>query len=509
MEKNIVLLRPPMVVPKWAHSSSICPSIGLAYLAASIQQGGYSVRSVDALGESPFQQIVLDHKDFFSIGLSTPEIVERVGDCEVLGVSLMFSHDWPVAKTIIKAIREHLPRVIIICGGEHITAVPEFCLQDCREIDICVIGEGEETIVELLGAIQQRNDLAGIAGIAYRENGRVIRNTPRLRISDFGKIARPAWDLFPLENYLSNGLGYGVNAGRTVPVLASRGCPFQCTFCSSPQMWTTKWEARPVNDLLDEMESYIYKYGATNFDFYDLTTIVRKDWIREFCSELKKREWNITWQMPAGTRSEALEPEILAAMFETGQRNTTYAPESGSPRTLKVIKKKVNLDNMKSSIRAAVKQGMNVKLNMIMGFPHETKKEIFENFRFLLDVAVLGVHDAYIACFSPYPGSELFEELKEDGQIESMDTKYFLDLMSYSDIRFSRSYAHSIGDQQLTLYRLGGMATFYVVQFLVRPWRLIILIRNMILGREESRLNMSLLQILRRMRGSKQLHQPL
>ena len=129
--------------------------------------------------------------------------------------------------------------------------------------------------------------------------------------------------------------------------------------------------------------------------------------------------------------------------------------------------------------------------------------------RFLINAAVLGVHDVYIACFSPYPGSELFEELKKDGQIENMDTKYFLDLMSYSDIRFSRSYAHSIGDQQLTLYRLGGMAIFYAVQFLVRPWRLIILIRNMILGREESRLNMSLFHILRRMRGSKQLHRPL
>ena len=139
MEEHIVL---PMVQPKWAHSSSICPPIGLGYLAAAIQQGGYSVRCVDALGESPFQQIVLDQEGFLSIGLSTPEIVERVGNCEILGVSLMFSHDWPVAKSILEAIREHLPRVVIVCGGEHVTAVPEFCLDDCKEIDICVIGEG-------------------------------------------------------------------------------------------------------------------------------------------------------------------------------------------------------------------------------------------------------------------------------------------------------------------------------------------------------------------------------
>jgi radical SAM superfamily enzyme YgiQ (UPF0313 family) len=488
-----------MVTPKWAHASSICPPLGLAYLASSIQQAGYGVRTVDALGENPFQHIVLHNKNFLSIGLATPDIVELVGGCEILGVSLMFSHDWPVAKSILKAIRKTLPNVFIICGGEHITAVPEFCLEDCPEIDVCVVGEGEETIIELLDAIQDSADLSNIFGIAYRDNGRVILNGPRPRISKLEEIARPAWDLFPLENYLSNELGYGVNPGRTIPLLASRGCPFQCTFCSSPRMWTTHWQARHVDDVLDEMQSHIHKYRVTNFDFYDLTTIVRKDWIREFCRKLKEKEWDVTWQMPSGTRSEALDVESLTAMFNTNQKNITYAPESGSPKTLKIIKKKIKLDSMKSSMRSAVKTGMNVKLNMIMGFPHETTKEIGENFWFLLDAAVIGVHDVYIACFSPYPGSELFEELEKSGQIRDMDAKYFYDLMSYSDIRFSKSYSQSITDRQLTMYRLGGMAIFYFMQFVIRPWRLLTLLQNLIFGRERSRLDMSLRQMMRRL----------
>ena len=103
----------------------------------------------------------------------------------------------------------------------------------------------------------------------------------------------PAWDLFPLENYLSNSLGYGVNPGRTMPMLISRGCPYQCTFCSSPQMWTTRWQARNANEVIEEMQFYIDKYKVQNFDFYDLTTIVKKNWIVDFCQRVIKKNWNV------------------------------------------------------------------------------------------------------------------------------------------------------------------------------------------------------------------------
>jgi radical SAM superfamily enzyme YgiQ (UPF0313 family) len=504
---SIVLLRPPMVVPKWAHAESKCPPLGLAYVAAAVRNAGYAVRCVDALGEAPFQCIVLENPNFLTYGLSTPEIVERVGKCDILCVSLMFSHDWPIAKAIIQAIARANPHLTVICGGEHVTAVPQFCLDDCPEIDICVLGEGEETIVEVLGAVTSGGPLQGIRGIMFRKDPNTADRTgtllpvltaSRARIRGLEAITWPAWDLFPLENYLKNELGYGVNPGRTVPLLASRGCPFECTFCSNPKMWTTRWQARDVDDVIAEMEYDIREYGAQNFDFYDLTTIIRKDWIKEFCQKLIDKKLNITWQMPAGTRSEALDAEVLHLMRLSGQQHLGYAPESGSPTSLKAIKKKINLDVMKSSIAAAVREGMDVKLSMIMGFPHETRKEIFESYRFLIDVALLGVHDVYIACFSPYPGSELFDQLRASGQIKSMDADYFLMLTSYSDIRYSYSYSPSISNRQLTAYRLGGMALFYAVSYLRHPWRLFRVLRNVWLGKQESRLDMALGQFKNR-----------
>lgn len=503
MELPIVLLRLPMVVPKWAHSSSICPPLGLAYLAGALRKDGFKIRSVDALGEAPFQRLVLENPNFLTYGLSTPEIIDRIGRCDVLGVSVMFSHEWPVAKSIIQAIHEVNPNLTIICGGEHISATPDFCMDSCPEIDVCVTGEGEETIVELMKALDGDCGLEGVGGIVYRSSHGLARTARRARIKNLEAIAWPAWDLFPLENYLANEFGYGVNPGRSMPLLISRGCPFECTFCSSPQMWTTRWQARNTEDVISEMQYYIDHYGAQNFDFYDLTTIIRKDWIKEFCEKVINRGWNTTWQMPAGTRAEALDAEALHLMYLSGQKNISYAPESGSPTTLRLIKKKIQLDRVKESISAALKEGMNVKLNMIMGFPHETKKEIFESFSFLKDLALMGVHDVYIACFSPYPGSELFDQLYQSGKIKKMDSDYFLMLTAYSDMRYSYSYSPHLTNRQLTIYRLGGMLMFYALSYARRPFRLFRVLLNVMKGREESRLDMALGQLVGRIWGKK------
>jgi radical SAM superfamily enzyme YgiQ (UPF0313 family) len=480
----------------------MCPALGLAYIAAAIRNAGFEVRCVDAVGEDPFKQIVVEmgNPNFLSLGISTPEIVAQVGTCDVIGVSLMFSHDWPLAKSIIQALRQTNPHATIICGGEHVTAVPEFCLQDCPEIDICVLGEGEETIVDLLGALDTGKPLADIPGIAYRAQEEPVQTTRRARLTQLDEIAWPAWDLFPLENYLANGLGYGVNPGRTVPLQVSRGCPYQCTFCSSPQMWTTRWKAREPDEVIREMQYYIDHYGAQNFDWYDLTSIVKKDWIVEFCTKVIERDWNITWQMPAGTRSEALDANALRLMYLSGQRNISYAPESGSPTTLKLIKKKIDCDKMAESIADALKVGMNVKLNMIMGFPHETKRHIFETVKFLKKMALLGVHDVNITCFSPYPGSELYNELRQTGEIKEMDTDYFLMLTGYSDLRFSYSYSPHFSDRQLTMYRLGGWFMFYIISFLSHPTRVFGLLRNLVQGKQESRLDVALQGLVNRFR---------
>ncbi len=502
-----VLFRTPLVVPKWSHTAPICPPLGLAYVAACLKKAGYDVRCVDALGEAPLQRIATEDKKYLYYGLSIKEILQHLARKEfnVLFVSLMFSHDWPMTKSFIKTIKKIYPEVVMVCGGEHISACPKFSMEDCPEIDICVLGEGEETSIDVLKAIEQKKSLSKVNGIVYRLGGNIITNPRRSRISKLDDIPLPAWDLFPLENYLSNNLGYGVNPGRTMPMLISRGCPFQCTFCSSPQMWTTKWQARDTDCVIEEMQFYIDKYKITNFDFYDLTAIVRKDWIIKFCQKIIKKNWNITWQMPSGTRSEALDDETLGLMILSGQKHISYAPESASKTTLIKIKKKIKIENMKKSIRSALSKGMSVKLNLMLGFPDETHKEMLETLKFVMDAAFMGVSDVYLASFSPYPGSELFDQMYENGQIPKLDDEYFLNLTSYTDLLHSYSYSRHVGHHMLTIYRIGGMSMFYILNFLLRPNRIFRLFKNVMTGKEDSKFENSILQLLGRFKQSKKV----
>jgi radical SAM superfamily enzyme YgiQ (UPF0313 family) len=286
-------------------------------------------------------------------------------------------------------------------------------------------------------------------------------------------------------------LAFGVRRGRTIPMLATRGCPYRCTFCSSPQMWTTQWLTRSPQSVIEEMEKYIRLYRTENFDFYDLTAIIRKEWITEFCRQLIRKNWNITWQLPTGTRSEAIDEETCGLLYRSGCRNITYAPESGSPDMLRRIKKRVDLDRMLTSARAAVRSGLNVKFNIVLGFPGETHRHVWETFGFLARAAWAGVHDALIALFTPYPGSELFEELHAAGRIR-MDDAYFESLAVSLDISRSSSWSEGISARMLRFYRLFGVVLFYAVSYLRYPQRLFLVASHLVTGQHESRLETSL-----------------
>ena len=272
-----------------------------------------------------------------------------------------------------------------------------------------------------------------------------------------------------------------------MPIMATRGCPYRCTFCSSPQMWTTKWVARDPKDVVAEIKHYITTYGATNIDFYDLTAIVKKDWIITFCNLLKEEDVQITWQLPSGTRSEAIDEEVCKHLYDSGCRNMTYAPESGSPEVLGRIKKKVDLGKMLASMRSAIRIGINTKYNLIFGFPGETHREVFQTLKFVVKTAWIGVHDLSIWLFSPYPGSELFQQIKSEGKISYSD-EYFISLSAYSDFSSSVSWNKNMSANRLRFYRLFGTMLFYGASYLLHPGRVIRIIRNLRSGRHESRL---------------------
>ena len=496
---TVTILRPPLLVPTWSDSSPLTPPIGPAYLAGMLGKCGHRVRIIDGIGENPFQVTSLFDNKVLAIGLRREEIVDRIEpDTDIIGVSCMFSQDWPEIRRLIKLVRKRFPDIPIVAGGEHITAVREFTLKSTPDVDICVLGEGEETFVDLLNAMENGSSFESISGLLLRKNKEVWFSGNRTRIRKVDDIPWPSWDLIPIENYLDNGLGYGVNRGRSMPIVATRGCPYKCTFCSNPEMWTTRWYARTPESVIEEIMVYQENYGAENFDFYDLTAIVKRKWIIDFTEMILDRKLKFTWQLPSGTRSEAIDEKVSRLMYASGCRNISYAPESGSPEVLKRIKKIVKLDRLESSVRGSVLTGLNVKLNIIMGFPEESCAELLETIRFLIRMAFSGVHDTSISLFSPYPGSELYNNLRKNGKISELTDEYFLSLGAYKDFSQSISYSEKISPLVINTFRIMGLIVFYTIQYVCRPWRLIRLLTNFIQNRQESRLDKAIRDLITR-----------
>jgi radical SAM superfamily enzyme YgiQ (UPF0313 family) len=327
--------------------------------------------------------------------------------------------------------------------------------------------------------------LDDIAGIAYRRGGVPHRTAHRARLRDVDQIPRPAWHRFPLETYLANGFGHGVNRGRSIPMLATRGCPYRCTFCSSPDMWTTSYYMRSVSDVVDEIADYVERYRIANVDFEDLTAFIDRNWVLALCAELERRRLRITFQLPSGTRSEALDVEVLSALWRSGCRNLTYAPESGSRRILKAIKKKVHPERVLQSMRIAKSLGINIKANLMIGFPDETRRDLWQTIRFGLQAAWIGVDDIPLFPFSPYPGTALYDELRRDGTLPPPDDEYLASL-GYMDVTRTAAVCRHIGSFELNVYRVLGMAAFYAISYARRPMRLLRTLRNYRVDRSET-----------------------
>lgn len=496
---KVCLINPPRLLTLKSVSLRATPPLGMAYIAGALSDNGHEVYVIDAIAEAP-NQINEFNNDIVLHGLHDVEVINKINpDTEVIGIGCMFSNNWLANRRLINAIHDKFPNVKIIIGGEHATAVPELCMKQCKGLLAVVLGEGEATTALLVNALQENNPLDNISGIVFRNNdGDIIKTAFKNRVKNIEDIAWPAWHLFPLEEYMEHKFSYGVDRGRSLPVMATRGCPYQCTFCSSPLMWGTKYYMRSPEDMANEVE-YIYnQYKVTNFDFYDLTAIIKRDWIIAFCKELSNRKINITWQIPAGTRSEAIDEEVAGWLYKSGCRNITYAPESGSPEILKLIKKKVKLENMLLSIKSSAKQKLNIKLNMMIGFPDEKHSHVLDTTWFLIKASWYGAHDALPSIFSPYPGSELFDRLKNEGKINPESDDYWYSIIYADDYTKGIFYANHLNRATLWFYIILQLLAFYVSNYLFRPQRLWYTFKNMITKNYQSRAEITLAELVKR-----------
>ena len=366
---DICLIRPPAVESFRFATTSISLPLGLAYISAAIQRAGFCVDIIDAVGMEP--KVRVGYYKGYLVGMKLGDIAAKIQvDTALIGITVVFTHEWPAVVQLINLIKRRMPNTPIVIGGEHVTSMPEFCLET-SSADYVVMGEGEETIVELMQALQCGSDLDEINGIGYKLGTQVKINERRRRRTNINDIAWPDWEQLDVNAYDDNRFVGGMYSERlTMPILATRGCPYQCTYCSAPNMWLPRWIPRDPVSVVDEIEFYINRFGAGNFPFQDLTAIIKKDWIRAFCEEILNRGLKFTWQLPTGTRSEAIDPDIARLLKASGMTSMAYAPESGSETTRRYIKKKMKTDRLFDSIDAAVSADLNVAAFIVIDFSH-------------------------------------------------------------------------------------------------------------------------------------------
>jgi radical SAM superfamily enzyme YgiQ (UPF0313 family) len=437
---------------------SITPPLGLAYVAGALTRAGHNVEVLDAVTEAPEK-----HTRYFRgylVGLSFDDIAKRIpADSKFVGITALFTHEWPAIVELVAAIKRRSPDVPVVLGGEHVTSMPEFCLLT-SQADYLVLGEGEETVVELADALDRGTPNAEMLGIGYRDGDDVVVNPRRERTLGIDEIARPGWELIDLKTYHKHRWMGGMwSKEMSVPILATRGCPYQCTYCSAPNMWTPRWIPRDPKLVVDEIQYYYDTFGARNFPFQDLTAIIQRQWILDFCNELLERNLDITWQMPTGTRSEAIDDEVAQLLQRTGMISMGYAPESGSETTRQLIKKKMKTDRMLASMQSAVDAELNVMVFMVIGFPHDKEEHIRENLEFFEKIAAVGINDAAVGFYMALPGTQMFESLY-DGKEIILDRTYFRHILSSTSLWATSTYS-GLGRARLTYWKFKLMRHFY------------------------------------------------
>lgn len=485
---NITLIKPPAVhYKKMFSAGQPIPPIGIAYLSSHLKKHEIEVSVIDGVGLGIDHIFSIHDDEYFVQGLSADEIVERISpSTDIIGLSCMFSSEWHYYKIIIQKIKTRFPEKILIVGGEHVTADWNNLLKITPEVNFCVLGEGEETLTELLKTIQTNSNFSDVAGIAFRKNNQIIQTPRRGRINKLDELPNPDWSDIPIEAYLKAGNSMsGINK-RALPILASRGCPYKCTFCTSPQMWGTQMYYRTPKLVVEEIKQLYFRYNINHIDMIDIVGMFNLQWTRDFLTELIAAELPLTWLHAAGTRSEIMNEEILDLLVKSKAVRVHFSPESGSETTLNRIGKRIRLDKFLKTVKLANNKGLSIRSALIIGFPNQTLYEVFESLVFGFKLIWYGVDDVVIHSYSALPGSELYNDLQQIGTIDSQtliktnEYDRFLSREVVTRIFTSISWSQHIPSFLIPIIQTSFMSLYYIFNYVVHPSKIITTTRRLL-----------------------------
>ena len=393
---KIALINTPLLQQAGHHP--LFPPLGLAYMAAVLEQNNFEVKIIDC----PVSGI--DHEKLKTeLSSFQPTIV---------GIGCMT----PIVESALKSAhtaKEVCPNAKVVMGGPHATFADKQILTDEKDIDLVVRGEGEETILELAKQPPELKKISEIKGITFRHNNQIIRSPDRPFIQNLDALPLPAYKYVPIEKYRITGM-------KLLPIISSRGCPFQCSFCVASQMFGAKFRARSAKNVLDELQWLKDDFGAEGIAFQDDTLTFDRKRATEICDGMIERKLNLHWG--CGTRADVVTKEVLTRMSKAGCDEICFGVESGCQRIRDSLKKRVTTEQCENAIKWAKEAGIFVTVSVIIGYPGETKDTLQESFNF---IEKSEPDDVWLCHATPYLGTELRALVESHGWKMSQDWKLY------------------------------------------------------------------------------------
>lgn len=489
MEKTHVTLINPGFIEKPTVGVTI--PLGVIYLAGYLRGYGTDVELIDAQGEGIFRRSKW-HDGTYLIGLPISEIVSRINPkTDFITISTNFSPQQRVHLEIIKKIREKFPDKIIIVGGNDATAHFDIYLKNW--VNFAVLGEGENSLHELVTCLKSKSDFTKIDGLAWIENGEIKSNKKTKFIQDLDTVPFPARDLIPLENYWKKLYSHGPVTTKYTPVTFSRGCPLSCSYCSSIVFWQRTWRHRSPKNFVDELEECYTKYGITEFEIMDDNFTLNMGLAVEVCNEIINRGLGskIKWSTPNGVRPEKMNEENLKLFKDAGCKYLIFAPESGSQRLLKeVYNKFIDTNLILKNIEICHKVGIRTGCFIITGLYVETDEDYNLTKQYVKKLAKAGLDEVCVFPMLPYPNTPLTK-------------KYFADidpvLLEQDSGANMNDLPQWYPDREKANKKIGGLyKTFYLYKSLYHPLSQLRMFKNILISKQETKTERSAKSLLKK-----------
>jgi len=421
---RVCLINPPRIHPKLWGKPCVLQPLDVAYVAALLErQHKVSILDAPAEGWRNLEQI--DGKKY-RLGLTSKEIEVKIKHWspDLVVITIPFLGWWKTAFDVASAVKSIDKGIKTVLIGLHPSTRPVDCLAS-PNIDFVVIGEPEQTVLELVGVLEQGNveSLKKVRGIAFIKNGKTIITPPRPLIQDLDSLPFPARHLLPMATYFAavkeNPLRGEICKPWTA-MITSRGCPHKCIFCSNHIVMGRKWRARSPENVVDEIEQVVNTYHVKQLDFEDDNLTLDKKRMETICDLIVERGIDIEWYTPNGVRADGLDENLLTKMAESGCKKIRIAPESGVQRVVdQIIKKNLDLKKVENAVVSARKVGIGVGCFFILGLIGETKEDMKATIRYSYKLRQLGADRFYFSYATPLYGTELYEQAKRGGFLKA------------------------------------------------------------------------------------------